>query len=228
MFGFSTEKNFKYLTLITAFFVTILLVSNIASSKILILGPFTFDGGTILFPLSYIFGDILTEVYGYARSRKVIWMGFAMVLFASLILMIVGALPASPDWDGQGAYEKILGLTPRIVLASLIAYFAGEFSNSYILAKLKVRTAGKFLWLRTISSTLIGQAIDTKIFIFLAFYGVFETDLIWTIFWSNYIFKVAVEILFTPFTYAVVRFLKRAENEDYYDKKTNFNPFALK
>lgn len=227
MFGFSFEKHFKYLPFITALFVTVLLVSNVASSKILILGPFTFDGGTLLFPLSYIFGDVLTEVYGYARSRKVIWTGFAMILLASVVFMVVGALPPAPDWNGQEAYQTILGLTPRIVLASLLAYFAGEFSNSYILAKLKIRTAGRFLWLRTIASTLVGEGIDTLLFVFVAFYGVFDQSLLWTIIVSNYIFKVGVEVIFTPVTYAVVRSLKKHENEDYYDRKTNFNPFSV-
>lgn len=223
------EKQYKYLAFITALFVTVLLVSNVASSKILILGPFTFDGGTILFPLSYIFGDILTEVYGYARSRRVIWTGFCMILLASAVFIIVGKLPPSPDWGGQGAYEQILGLTPRIVLASIIAYFSGEFSNSFVLAKMKVWMSGKFLWMRTITSTLVGEAFDTMIFVLIAFYGVtgFSNDLLLTIVISNYIFKVGVEVLFTPVTYAVSGFLKKKENEDYYDRNTNFNPFKV-
>ncbi|OGJ45362.1 transporter [Candidatus Peregrinibacteria bacterium RIFOXYA12_FULL_33_12] len=221
-------KNFKYLDLITAFFAAILLISNITSSKITTIGPFTFDAGTILFPLSYIFGDVLTEVYGYARSRRVIWTGFAIILFASLIIFLVQKLPPALDWDGQAAYEKILGITPRIVFASLIAFFAGEFSNSYILAKLKIHTKGKFLWLRTIFSTLIGEGLDTLIFIFIAFYGIFEKDLIITLIISNYIFKVGVEILFTPITYAITNFLKKVENEDFYDYKTKFNPFLVR
>ncbi|MBI5152057.1 queuosine precursor transporter, partial [Candidatus Peregrinibacteria bacterium] len=219
------EKQFKYLAFITAFFVTVLLVSNVASSKILVLGPFTFDGGTILFPLSYIFGDILTEVYGYARSRRVIWTGFAMILLASVVFMIVGKLPAAADWGGQEAYDKILGLTPRIVVASITAYFAGEFSNSYVLAKMKVWMSGRFLWMRTIGSTLVGEGIDTVLFVLVAFLGVegFGADLLITIIISNYVFKVLVEILFTPITYAVIGFLKKKEIEDYYDRQTNFN-----
>jgi len=221
------QKNFKYLSFITAFFVTVLLVSNVASSKILVLGPFTFDGGTILFPLSYIFGDILTEVYGYARSRSVIWTGFAMILLASAVFMIVGALPAASDWSGQAAYDQILGLTPRIVGASLTAYFFGEFSNSFILAKMKILTSGKHLWMRTIGSTLVGEGFDTIIFVLIAFSGVLPGDLLWTIIVSNYIFKVGVEILFTPVTYAIANFLKKHEHENYYDRHTDFNPFKV-
>ena len=222
-----TGRNYKYLGLITAFFVTVLLVSNIASSKILALGPFTFDGGTILFPLSYIFGDVLTEVYGYARSRRVIWTGFAMILLASAVFMLVGFLPAAGDWDGQAAYDKILGLTPRIVLASVLAFFAGEFSNSYILAKMKVWMNGRHLWVRTIGSTLVGEGVDTALFVTVAFWGVLGTDLLMAIVVSNYIFKVGVEVLFTPVTYAVTGALKKLEKEDYYDVNTDFNPFKV-
>jgi uncharacterized integral membrane protein (TIGR00697 family) len=218
------EKRFKYLNFITAFFVTVLLVSNVVSSKILKIGPLTFDGGTILFPLSYIFGDILTEVYGYARSRRVIWTGFMMLLLASLVFMVVQFLPSAPDWNNQKAYEAILGLTPRIVSASLLAYFVGEFLNSFVLAKIKVRMKGKMLWVRTISSTLVGEAVDTAIFCSIAFYGVLDNQLLWTVIISNYIFKVGVEVLFTPVTYMVIGFLKKKEKEDYFDTYTNFNP----
>lgn len=222
------QKNFKYLSFITAFFVTVLLVSNIASSKILILGPFTFDGGTILFPLSYIFGDILTEVYGYARTRQVIWTGFAMIILASVVFYVVGLLPAAPDWGGQASYDQILGVVPRIVLGSVTAFFVGEFSNSYVLAKLKVFMSGRHLWIRTISSTLVGEALDTSIFVLVAFAGVLDNSLLWPIIISNYIFKVGVEVMCTPVTYAVTGFLKKHEHEDYYDKHTNFNPFIIK
>lgn len=223
------NRSFKHLDTITALFVTVLLISNVASTKIVAFGPLTFDGGTILFPLSYIFGDILTEVYGYRRSRKVIWLGFIAALMMSLTFMIVGALPPAADWTNQDAYDKILGLTPRIVLASLIAYFAGEFSNSFTLAKLKVQTNGRWLWLRTISSTLIGQVIDTTLFILIAFAGVagFSSSLLWTLIVSNYLFKCGVEILFTPITYWITGWLKQQEQEDYYDRTTDFNPFPL-
>jgi queuosine precursor transporter len=221
------NKSFKHLDTITALFVTVLLISNVASTKIVAFGPFTFDGGTILFPLSYIFGDILTEVYGYARSRKVIWIGFVAALLMSITFIVVGALPPAADWPNQEAYNKILGLTPRIVIASLIAYFAGEFSNSFTLAKLKLITNGQRLWLRTIGSTLIGQVVDTALFILIAFTGVVPNSLLWTLIVSNYLFKCGVEILFTPVTYAVTGWLKQQEREDYYDRNTDFNPFRL-
>ena len=220
-------KSFKHLDTITALFVTVLLISNITSTKIVNLGLFTFDGGTILFPLSYIFGDVLTEVYGYGRSRKVIWLGFISALLMSATLILVGALPPAADWTYQRAYEQILGLTPRIVAASLIAYFAGEFSNSLILAKLKILTGGRQLWVRTVSSTLIGQLVDTAIFILVAFTGVVPDSLLLTLILSNYLFKCGVEILFTPITYWLTGWLKQQEQEDYYDIGTDFNPFHL-
>ncbi len=223
------SKAFKHLDTITALFVTVLLISNVASTKIVAFGPLTFDGGTILFPLSYIFGDILTEVYGYSRSRKVIWLGFIAALLMSVTFIVVGALPPAADWPNQEAYDRILGLTPRIVIASLIAYFAGEFSNSFTLANLKIVTNGRQLWLRTIGSTLIGQVVDTTLFILIAFAGVegFSRSLLWTLIVSNYLFKCGVEILFTPVTYWITGWLKQQEHEDYYDRETNFNPFRF-
>jgi len=222
------ERQFKYYDIILGLFVAVLLISNVASSKILDLGPFTFDGGTILFPISYIFGDILTEVYGYKRSRRVIWTGFFCALLMSVVLIIVGKLPPAADWGFQKDYENILGLTPRIVLASLIAYFSGEFSNSYTLAKMKIKTKGRWLWSRTIGSTVIGEGVDTLLFVMIAFYGVFPNDLLMAIMISNYIFKVSFEAILTPFTYLTVRFLKRREGVDTYDYQTDFNPFAFK
>lgn len=219
-------KNYKYLNSIGVFFVSVLLISNVASTKILNLGWFTFDGGTLLFPLSYIFGDILTEVYGYKKSRNVIWLGFFMAFIMSLIFIIVGKLPAAPDWNNQNAYDLILGLTPRIVFASLIAYFFGEFSNSFILAKMKILTKGKMLWLRTIGSTIVGEFIDSTLFILIAFWGILPNSLLVILIISNYLFKTGIEILFTPLTYKIVRFLKKEEEEDYYDTDTNFNPFV--
>jgi uncharacterized integral membrane protein (TIGR00697 family) len=221
------SKPLKHLDSITALFVAVLLISNIASTKILNLGPLTFDGGTLLFPLSYIFGDILTEVYGYGRSRKVIWLGFMAAAVMSVTLAIVGALPPAADWPNQTAYEAILGQAPRIVVASLIAYFAGEFSNSVILAKLKVVTEGRQLWLRTISSTLLGQLLDTALFVLIAFTGTVPTGVLLAIAVSNYLFKCGVEILFTPITYWITGWLKQQEHEDYYDRETDFNPFRL-
>lgn len=221
-------RQFHYFDTITALFVAVLIISNIASTKILNLGWFTFDGGTILFPLSYIFGDILTEVYGYKRSRKVIWTGFICVVLMTLVFAAVQHLPAADGWTNQAAFDAILGVMPKIVLASLIAYLAGEFSNSYILAKLKIVTKGKYLWIRTIGSTIVGEFLDTIIFCLIAFYGVLPNKLLLAVIISNYIFKVGIEVLFTPITYAAVNFLKKKEHEDYYDKKTNFNPFSWK
>ncbi|MES2223949.1 MAG: queuosine precursor transporter [Patescibacteria group bacterium] len=222
------KKNYRYLGTIGTLFVAVLLISNIASTKIVDFGIFTFDGGTLLFPLSYIFDDILTEVYGYKKSRTVIWLGFFCIFMMSAILMIVGALPAAPDWGNQAAYDAILGLTPRIVLASLLAFTCGNFSNSYILAKMKIWTKGKMLWTRTIGSTVVGELVDSSVFIMIAFFGVLPNSLLFTLIVSNYIFKTLVEVVFTPLTYKVVSFLKKNENEDYYDNDTNFNPFVLK
>ena len=219
--------------LVMALFVTVLIVSNIASSAkivdwgVSLLGlRLAFDAGTILFPVSYIFGDVLTEVYGYRASRRVIWTGFACLALTAVTLGIVDWLPPAPDWTLQDAYHALLGQTPRIVLGSLAAYWAGEFVNSFILAKLKIYTGGRWLWLRTIGSTLFGEGIDTSVFLLIAFWGVLPNDLLWAIFVSNYVFKVGVEALFTPLTYQVVNILKRVENEDFYDRGTNFNPFA--
>ena len=222
------DRSFKHLGTISVFFVSVLLISNIASTKIVDFGWFTFDGGTLLFPLSYIFADILTEVYGFRRSRRVIWLGFFSALLMSLVLIIVGKLPPAADWGNQAAYDAILGLTPRIVMGSLLAYFCGEFINSFVLAKMKVWTAGKWLWTRTIGSTVVGELVDTAIFVLVAFWGVLPTSLLIAVIVSNYVFKTGVEILFTPITYAIVRFLKKSEGEDYYDRGTNFNPFKVK
>ncbi|MFA5877599.1 MAG: queuosine precursor transporter [Candidatus Paceibacterota bacterium] len=222
------EKSYKYLTALSVFFVSVLLISNIASTKIVDFGWFTFDGGTLLFPLSYIFGDIMTEVYGYKKARNVIWLGFISAFVMSVVFMIVGALPPAADWGNQAAYDAILGLTPHIVLASLFAYFCGSFSNSFILAKMKILTKGKLLWTRTIGSTVVGELVDSTLFILIAFWGVLPGALLVTLIVSNYIFKTLVEVLFTPITYKVVSFLKKKEQEDYYDTTTNFNPFAVK
>ncbi len=221
-------KIYKYFDLILGLFIAVLLISNIASTKIVQFGPFEFDGGTLLFPLAYIFGDILTEVYGFRRSRRVIWLGFFSALLMSVVLMFVGWLPAAAGWENQEAYQKILGLTPRIVIASLIAYFAGEFSNSVILAKMKVWTKGKWLWTRTIGSTIVGEGLDTLLFVLIAFWGILPTGLLITVIISNYIFKTGLEVVLTPVTYKVVGFLKKREQEDYYDDRTKFNPFSLK
>lgn len=220
-------KGYRFFTLITALFVAVLLISNVASAKFLRLGPFTFDGGTILFPLSYIFGDILTEVYGYRRSRQVIWTGFGCAFLMAVVFAIVGKLPPAPEWEGQEAYDKILGTTPRIVAGSLIAYFAGEFSNSVTLAKMKLYTRGRWLFARTIGSTLIGEGVDSFLFVIIAFGGLYPWGLLSSTLVSNYLFKVGFEVAATPLTYGIVGFLKRAEQTDIYDYGTNFNPFAL-
>jgi uncharacterized integral membrane protein (TIGR00697 family) len=218
----------RYLEIITGLFVAVVVVSNVASTKILLLGPFTFDGGTILFPISYIFGDLLTEVYGYRASRRVIWTGFLSCLVLSAVLWVVGKLPAAGDWPYQEAYQAILMTTPRIALASLIAFCAGEFSNSYVLARMKVWTRGRFLWTRTLGSTVVGEGVDTVLFCFIAFAGNLPWGLLSSVIVSNYVFKVGVEALATPLTYRTVAFLKSREALDVYDVKTNFNPFSLK
>ena len=223
-----TAKPLKHLTTVAVIFVSVLLISNVASSKIVALGPFDFDGGTLLFPLSYIFGDVMTEVYGYKRTRKVIWLGLLMAAMMALTFMAVNALPAAAEGSNAEAFGAVLGWTPRIVLGSIVAYFFGEFSNSYLMAKIKIWMKGKFLFVRTISSTIVGEAIDTAIFVMIAFYGVLPGELLVAIIISNYIFKVGVEVLFTPFTYAIVGLLKRSEEINVYDDDTNFNPFRLK
>ncbi len=221
-------RQFKYLDIVTVFFVAFLLISNVVASKILMLGPLAIDGGGLLFPLTYIFGDILTEVYGFKRTRKAIWLGLSANLLMAAMFMIVGILPPAADWPNQDAYMAILGQSSRIVLASVTAYFIGEFINSFILAKMKIWTKGKLLWSRTIGSTLVGEAFDTTIFMFIAFWGVLPIDLFILVGISGYLLKVAVEVLFTPFTYLIVNFLKKKESEDYYDYKTDFNPFLLR
>ena len=223
-----SRSSFRYLDIVTVMFVVVLLVSNVASSKILQLGPFTFDGGTILFPISYIFADMLTEVYGFARSRRVIWLGFFSTALMAIVFQIVGALPPAEGWDNQGAYEAILGTTPRIVIASLVAYFAGEFTNSFTLAKMKLLTGGRWLWTRTIGSTVVGEGVDTLLFVTIAFAGALPSELLLAVMVSNYVFKVGYEALATPLTYAVVGFLKRSEGVDTYDYDTNFSPFVLR
>lgn len=233
-------KQYRFFDLIMAVFVTVLVVSNIASSAKIVDWGFSlfgvrmfFDAGTILFPVSYIFGDILTEVYGYKRSRRVIWTGFACLMLSAFVFWIVGLLPGEADWQGyagDAAYKAILGgmSTGGIVLASLAGYWTGEFTNSFTLAKMKILTNGRWLWMRTIGSTLVGELVDTVVFVFIASaFSVFPWDAFLSITLTNYLFKCSVEALMTwPVTYAVVGALKRVENEDYYDRGTNFNPFV--
>lgn len=226
-FNEDLKGSYKYFNIITGLFVAVLLISNIASTKIVQLWKFAFDGGTILFPISYIFGDILTEVYGYNQSRKVIWIGFFSALLMSLTLGLVALLKPAAGWQYQDAYMKILGQTPRIVTASLIAYFAGEFSNSFVLAKMKIMTKGRWLFTRTIGSTIVGEGIDTLIFVTIAFFGLYSNRLLFIIIVSNYVFKVSFEVVLTPLTYKIVGFLKKSERVDWYDYRTNFNPFKF-
>lgn len=224
----TSVKKFKYYDLIMAAFVTVLLCSNvIGAEKVVRLWGFTFGAGILFFPISYFFNDILTEVYGYARSRKVVWAGFSALIFASVMAMVVVALPAAPGWVHQDAYQAIFGVTPRIVIASLTAFFCGEFANSFVLAKMKVFTSGKLLWTRTIGSTVAGEAVDSLIFYPVAFYAFWPNDLLLKVMLTNYVLKVVWEVIATPLTYSVVGLLKKKENEDYYDRDTNFTPFSL-
>ena len=228
-------RQYKYLDLITAAFVTVYLCSNLIGPakavqvELPVAGLVTFGAGVLFFPISYIFGDILTEVYGYARARRVIWIGFGALIFASLMAWIVVKLPPAPGWPNQAAYEVAFGNAWRVVGASLVAFSCGEFVNSFVLAKLKLITEGRWLWLRTIGSTVFGEAVDSALFYPLAFWGsgILPDALIPTLMVSQFIAKTAVEVAFTPLTYAVVGWLKRAEREDHYDRDTDFSPFAL-
>lgn len=220
----SDTRNY---TLITALFVAVLIISEVAATKIAAIGPFTLPGATFLFPLSYIFGDVLTEVYGYRASRRVVWTGFFCTALAALVFAIVGILPPAPAWPGQDAYMAILGQTPRIVAASLLAYLFGEFTNSFVLAKMKVYTGGKWLWMRTIGSTVVGEFLDSAIFILVAFAGILPNALLLSLIISNYVVKVGIEVVFTPVTYAIVGYLKKHDESDVYDRETDFNPFKL-
>jgi uncharacterized integral membrane protein (TIGR00697 family) len=223
------RSGYKYYDLILGAFITVYLCSNlIGPAKAVSMGSFTFGAGVLFFPISYIFGDVLTEVYGYARARKVIWCGFGAMVFASIMATVVVALPPAPGWPFQQAYQEVFGQTPRIVAASLCAFFAGEFVNSFVLAKMKIRTEGKWLWTRVIGSTIAGEGVDSLIFYPLAFYGVWDDALVLKVMVTNYVLKVLVEVVMVPVTYKIVAALKRAEQEDYYDRKTNFTPFSLK
>lgn len=222
-------RTYRYYDLLMAAFVCVLLCSNLVGvGKAVTIGGFTFGAGNVFFPLSYLFGDILTEVYGYARSRKVVWAGFGALAFASFMSWVVVHLPPSPQWHGQEHLEAVFGSTWRIALASLLGYFCGEFVNSVTLAKMKVFTSGRFLWTRTIGSTIVGEAADTLVFYPLAFVGTWSPSLLVTVMAGNYVIKVLWEVLATPITYRVVAFLKEKEHEDYYDRDTDFTPFSLK
>lgn len=229
------RKQYQYYDLIMAAFVCVLVCSNlIGPAKVTqieapLLGTLTFGAGVLFFPISFIFGDILTEVYGYSASRRVIWAGFAGLAFASFMAWMVVALPPAPFWENQHEYEIAFGSTWRISLAALVAFAVGEFVNSFIMAKMKIFAAGKHLWQRTIISTVFGEAVDTVMFVPLAFWntGIIPNDKIPLIIGAQIISKILVEVAFTPVVYKVVAFLKRVENEDYYDRNTDFNPFKL-
>lgn len=223
------RPGYQYLDLITAAFVAALLCSALVGvGKVTQVGGFTFGAAILFFPISYLINDVLTEVYGYARSRRVVWMGFAAMAYASLMCWVVLALPAAPGWAHQAAYETVYGSTPRIVLGSLVAFWAGELVNSYVLARMKVATAGRHLWARTIGSTAVGEVVDTALFYPIAFLGVWSPELLLAVMAGNYAMKVGWEVVMTPVTYAVVGWLKRAEREDWYDRDTDFSPFSLR
>jgi queuosine precursor transporter len=237
----SPPKNYKYLDIIIVLFVLVLVLSNIASSAKLIdwgisLGslPLSFDAGTLLFPISYILGDVITEVYGFKRSRRIIWIGFGALIFSAAVFRLVQVLPGEATWQanvGQETYDQILGSmsSGAIILASLAGYLAGSFSNAILLSVMKVLTKGKLLWTRTIGSTIIGEAADTFTFILVATaLGVFPLSLFWSLSITNYIFKVGIEAAVTPLTYWIVNTLKKSEGVDIFDKGTNFSPFKFK
>lgn len=227
-------RRYKYFDFVMAAFVTVLLCANVigpakvAQIDFPLLGVVTYGAGVLFFPVSYIFGDILTEVYGYARARRVVWAGFAALAFASLMSWVVVAMPPAQDWPNQAAYATVFGQVPRIAMASLVAFWAGELVNSYVLAKMKVWMGGRHLWMRTIGSTIAGEWVDSLIFYTLAFYGVWPGSQIMEVMFTNYLIKTAWEALATPVTYRVVAILKRAEQEDYYDRDTDFNPFTIR
>lgn len=206
--------------------MVVLLISNLVAPKICQIGPFTLSGAQLLFPLTYIFGDIFTEVYGYAGSRRAIWHGFLAQTLLTVLAMTIVTLPPAPGWENQQAFETVFGFLPRLVVASLIAYWCGEFANSFVMAKMKIITKGKMLWARTIGSTAVGQLVDTVIVMIIGFGGTMSWDLIFSLIWSGYVVKVLYEVAATPVTYLVVNFLKKAEGVDLYDTDTNFNPFA--
>ena len=219
-------RRFKYLDTLTLAFVVVLLISNLVGPKICQIGPLQVSGAQLLFPVTYIFGDVCTEVYGYSASRRAIWLGFFAMALLSIMGAIAVALPAAPAYKDQQAFETVFRLVPRFAIASLVAYWAGEFTNSYTLAKMKVLTGGRWLWSRTVGSTLTGQAVDTALVILIAFWGTPARTIV-SIIVSSYLTKVAYEVLATPLTYAVVNFLKKQEGADAFDEHSNFNPFAV-
>lgn len=230
----SAAAQFRYYDLVMAAFVAILLLSNIIGASkpsyvsLPVVGQWSFGAGVLFFPVSYIIGDVLTEVYGYARARRVIWTGFAALAFMAFMAAVVVALPPAAGWPGQAAYEFVFGNSWRIVAASMVAFWAGEFANSFVLARMKVATGGRFLWMRTIGSTVVGQGLDSLIFYPLAFYGLagWPPEQLWQVVLSQWLIKTGWEAALTPVTYWVVNFLKRREGVDVFDTGTDFSPFA--
>lgn len=229
------NRQYRFYDLIMAAYVCILLCANligpakVTTITVPVVGDITFVAGVLFFPLSYIFGDILTEVYGYARDRRVVWAGFCALIFAAFMAWVIVVLPPAAEWrDNQAHVAAIFGNTPRIVAASILAFWCGSFVNSYVLARMKIMTQGRWLWTRTIGSTLCGEAVDTLIFYTIAFAGIWDRALLWQVLLTQYVLKSGWEVVVTPVTYRVVAFLKRMENEDYYDRATNFTPFSLK
>jgi uncharacterized integral membrane protein (TIGR00697 family) len=233
----STDRSYKYLDALTTAFVVVLLVSNLIAQKVCLIGPFVLgrssigpfavSGAVLLFPVTYIFGDVFTEVYGYAASRRAIWLGFFGTTLLYVIGSIVISLPAAPGWQNQQAFATVFGFIPRILIASLIAFWAGEFANSYTMARLKLVTNGKKLWTRTIGSTVVGQAVDTILVITLTFGGIYPVRILLNIIVTGYALKVGYEVIATPLTYLVINWLKRTEHADAFDRHESFNPFAF-
>ena len=223
----SEVRRYKYLDVLTTTFVVILLVSNLVAQKICMIGPLAVSGAVLLFPVTYIFGDVFTEVYGFAASRRAIWLGtFGTALLYAMGVIVI-SLPGAPGWKNQQAFEVVFGFLPRIQTASLIAFWAGDFANSYTMAQMKLLTNGKMLWTRTVGSTVIGQAVDTTLVIILTFVGKYQASTLLNMIATGYGLKVAYEVLATPLTYAVVGALKRAEHADAFDRNENFNPFRF-
>ena len=220
-------RKFRFLDALTTAFVVILLVSNLVAQKLVRIGPVTTSGAMLLFPITYIFGDIFTEIYGYAASRRAIWLGFFGTALLYGVSAIVIALPSDPQFKNQAAFVTVFGILPRILVASLLAFWAGEFANSYTMARLKLATGGRWLWTRTVGSTVVGQLVDTTLVVVITFAGTFTPGKLFQVIWQGYLLKVAYEVLATPLTYLVVNWLKRAEGVDTFDAGTNFNPFRM-
>jgi uncharacterized integral membrane protein (TIGR00697 family) len=227
--GALTGRPLRYFDFVMAAFCVVLILSNVVgAAKVATIGGFTFGAGILFFPISYVLGDVLTEVYGYARARRVIWTGFAASIFAAIMCSVIVAMPPAPGWGGQEQSAAVFGQVWRIVAASVLAFWAGEFVNSYVLARMKVWTQGRMLWTRTIGSTIVGQGVDSLIFYPLAFLGVWTNDQVLTVMLTNWLLKVSWEALLTPLTYFVVGWLKRREGVDVYDEGTDFTPFRTK